>query len=246
MKKLLCFLISLLFALTTFGQFSVGPRVGVNFSTETGKWNEHDDSKNKWITGPVAGAAGNYTFTEMFSLNAELLYITMGHKTVTTYEDGSRSLNEMTCSVRKRLNCIQLAFLARSSFIGGFVSPFVFIGPYFTRFGGGKVKVDDGITTKIYDVVWDAWPSRGDTDKWYIDPKYNRRFDFGMYIGGGVGKELGPGRLELDLRFGMGLIDLWKFDSKEDKQNAKDNGYKAYRSMNISLTLAYMYIFKEK
>lgn len=45
MKKFVCFLISLLFAITTFGQFSVGPRVGVNFSTETGKWNENDDSK---------------------------------------------------------------------------------------------------------------------------------------------------------------------------------------------------------
>ena len=66
-----------------------------------------------------------------------------------------------------------------------------------------------------------------------------------MYIGGGVGKELGSGILELDLRFGFGLVDLNKFENSDEKQQAKDKGYKPYRSMNFTVSLAYMYLFSK-
>jgi len=47
----------------------------------------------------------------------------------------------------------------------------------------------------------------------------------------------------LDLRLGIGLLDHNKFENKDAKQHAKDNGYKAEKTLNILLTVAYMYPF---
>lgn len=193
----------------------------------------------------VAGGVGNYAFNEMFSLNAELLYISMGGKTESSWED-SRSI-QSTYLLTERYNCIQLAMIARILFGGSNFSYFGSFGPYLTRKGGGTMTVDDGTNVTVLNIIWGTGQgtNRGNDGDWYVDPEYNRRWDFGLYIGGGVGKELGPGRLEFDVRFGLGLLDLNKFDSKENKQTAKDNGYKAYRNMNISLSVAYMYLFKK-
>ena len=237
MKKLSILLITLFMCSMSFGQWSVGPRLGANFSTLTGKWNSDDDSKSRWIAGPVVGAVGNYSLNEKYGLSSELLYITMGEKTIYT-DIGSRGVNETSYSIRERYNCLQFAILAQALF-GSQLMFYANLGPYFTYKFGGKWKDGDGNNGKI---KWGTEPGRGQSgDTWYIDPDYNRRFDLGLYLGGGVGKELGPGKLNLDLRFGFGLLDLNKFDSKDDKQNAKDNGYKAYRNLNISLSLAYMF-----
>ena len=238
MKKPLILLITLFMCSMSFGQWSVGPRLGVNFSTLTGKWNSDDDSKSRWIAGPVAGAVGNYSLNEKFVLSSELLYITMGEKTIYT-EGDSRSLNATSYSIRERYNCLQFAILAQALFGGNQLIYYANLGSYLTYKFGGVWKDGDGNQGKI---KYGTEPGRGQSgDIWYIDSDYNRRFDMGLYIGGGAGKELGPGKLNLDLRFGFGFLDLSKFDSKEDKQNAKDNGYKAYRNLNISLSLAYMF-----
>ena len=59
-----------------------------------------------------------------------------------------------------------------------------------------------------------------------------------VYIfGGGVQKQLGPGKLAFDLRFGLGLIDTHQFPEGQ----TKPNGYKPYKNRNISMTFAYMF-----
>lgn len=243
MKKPSIFLIALLICSVTFGQWSVGPRLGVNFSTLTGTWNSDDDSKSRWIGGLAAGIVGSYSFSEKYAVSSELLYIPMGEKTI--YSNGeSRSVNEQNYSTRERYNCMQWLIVGKVLFGNGSLSFFAFLGPYLTYKFSGRWKDESG---NKGDIKWREDPGRKSSgDILYIDPKYNRRFDMGMYIGGGAGKELGPGKLNLNLRFGFGFLDLNKFDSKEDKQNAKDNGYKPYRSLNISLTLAYMYSFDKK
>lgn len=238
MKKYLIFLISILFSSTCFSQWIVGPRIGANLYMLSGKWSENDDSKNKFVLGPVVGAVGGYEISETFSVNAELLLIKMGGKTKYTYseEEESRSQNEQEYWIRERFNCIQLAVPIRANFGDNF-NFFANVGPYCTYKFGGKWKDSDGNDGKI---KWGTNNTTGD-DTWYLDPKYNGRFDFGFYFGGGAGKKIGPGRLEVDVRFGLGLIDLNKFENKDQKQAAKDNGYKAYNSRNISISFAYLF-----
>jgi hypothetical protein len=50
---------------------------------------------------------------------------------------------------------------------------------------------------------------------------------------------MGPGKLELDLRFGYGLLDLAKFP----EGTTKPDGYKPYHNLNFSITIGYWYFF---
>jgi len=246
MKKLLTLIIVVCSVMTTLGQYSAGLRTGINFSNVGGKWNSDDDSKSSMTIGPVVAGVGQYDFSDVFSLNAELGYMTMGQKLTSTYEGDARAIDAVTYIERWRFNCIMMALFTRAMFGGPLISTFIYLGPCFIRKFGGILVVDDGTNSSQSNVVWGPWPSRESSDDFYVDPEYNRRCDLRMCLGAGAGKDLGPGRLELDLRFGFGLLDLNKFDSKEDKQDAKDKGYKPYRSFNIGLTLAYMYDFNKK
>ena len=238
MKKLVLFLFIVFTSFSGFGQFSVSPILGINFATLTGRCSEDDDSKNGWITGLTFGAAGNYEFTDMISLNAELLFITYGDK-IKFSESGEKStLSEYEYKITERYHYLQLPILARASF-GSNILYYGTLGPYFGYKIGGHYKATYGDNTVKGRVRFKE--DKVQDDDWYEDPDDFRRFDLGMYIGGGAGKEIGPGRLDADLRLGIGFLDTNKFDSKEDKQHAKDNGYKSFRNMNISLTFRYVY-----
>ena len=240
MKKFSLILVILLLTSASFGQFSVGPRVGVNFATITGKHSEYDDSKSGWIAGLVIGAVGNYEYTDMVSFSAELLFITMGDKTTYSETDIKSSQSDYNYTIIDRSHYIMLPILARFSFGSNFLF-YGNLGPYFGYDVGGHYKFEEGGNVTKGRYRYNEDKVKGDDV--YLDPDDNRRFDVGMYIGGGVGKDVGPGRLEADLRFGIGFLDRNKFDSKEDKQSHKDNGYKSSRNMNICLTLVYMYPF---
>ena len=235
MKKFLILFTILLFAFSSIGQFSVGARAGLNLATLTGKYYD-DDSKSGWIATPVFGAVGSYEYTDMISFNAELLFITIGDKTKYLYEGEKSSLSEYDYTLTERYHYIQFPILAKFSF-GSDISFYGNVGPYCGYKMGGHYKSDENghITEGRVRFKEDKL----EENDWLFDPDYERRFDFGMYIGGGAGRELGPGRIEADLRLGIGFLDHNKFDSKEDKPD----GYKSFRTMNICLTIAYLYPF---
>ncbi len=243
MKKFTILFVTLLFAMSSFGQWSTGARLGANFSTLTGGWCDSDEAKSGWITAMAFGAVSNYEFTEMISLNAELLYITIGDKTKYTETGEKNSLDEYVSTTTERYNYLQLPILARFTF-GSNIIFFGVIGPYMGYKIGGKYKTEsNGHVTKGRFRFKEKNLEEND---WLYNSDLERRFDFGLYIGGGAGKKVGPGILEVDLRLGIGLLDHNKFDSKDAKKTAKDNGYKSVRTMNICLTVAYMYPFGKK
>jgi len=240
MKKFTILFVTLLFTFSTFGQWSAGARLGANFSTITGKYSEHDENKSGWITGMAFGAVGNYEFTEMISLNAELLYITIGDKTKYNETGEKSSLSSYDYVITERYNYLQLPILARFTF-GSSIIFYGIIGPYMGYKIGGKYKAEyDGQVTEGKLRFKEKNLEEND---WLYNSDVSRRFDFGIYVGGGAGKKIGPGVLEVDVRLGIGLLDHNKFESKDAKKTAKDNGYKSNRTMNICLTVAYMYPF---
>ena len=247
MKKSTIFLFAVFMSSIAFGQWSVGPRLGVNFSTLTGKWSDDDDSKTRWIGGPLFGAAVSYAFSEEFTLTSELQYITTGHKAIFDYgvEKARNVAENENYSIRQRYNSFQWTALAKAVFGKGSFKYFAYVGPFITQKFGGKWKDDRGNSGKIKWGDADDNPD-SDDDTWYIDPKNFRRFDTGVYLGGGAGRKLGPGSLDLDLRIGFGFLDMVKFDSKEDKKDARDNGYKPHKNVNISLGLVYMISLDKK
>jgi len=236
MKKFLILFTILLFAFSSIGQWSVGGRAGLNLATLTGKYYE-DDSKSGWIATPVFGAVGNYEYTDMISFNPELLFLTIGSKTEYSYEGERSSLSEYEHKLTERYYYIQMPLLVRFTFGSGGILFYGIAGPYFGYKIGGKYKLEENGNTTEGKLRFNE--DKLEENDWLFDSDHERRFDFGMYIGGGATRELGPGRIEADLRLGIGFLDHNKFESKEDKPD----GYKSFRTMNICLTIAYMYPF---
>lgn len=216
MKKFLIATSLFIYAVSSFCQFSVGPRLGMNISTCSGKYSEWDESKSKWIPGLVVGAVGDYAFTKMISLNSEIYFITSGSKCVDEYVDG-RSENDHSEETIERYGSIEIPVLAKFTF-GNNIQYYANLGPYFKFVLCGKLIMKD------FD----------HKDK--IDPEHYKTFDMGMYVGGGIQKQFGPGQLVFDARFGMGFFDTYQFSDGE----TEPNGYKPFKNRNISLTFAYM------
>jgi hypothetical protein len=240
MKKLFSFLICIFIVSQVMGQWSVGPRAGVNFCVTKGKWSDGDETKYKWIGAPTAGATVGYQFNDNFGLFADVSYIKMGSITEYTWEETVRHQYEVAETIKERYNSLQLAI--RAAYIYNIRSLILlcYLAPYLTTKFGGRAIINSGGQITVLAILWDVYPARGDDGNYYVDPEYNRRVDAGLYIGGALGKDLGPGRLELDLRYGFGLVDLNKFSSREERKDAREGGYKAYRSMNACITVAYL------
>lgn len=236
MKKLFLSIISLLVVTSGFAQFSVGPRIGVNFSTVSGKDYWSGDFKHKWITGLVVGVVGEYPFSDMISLDAEILYITSGGKYIYKLDEGERAVGNDEGYWKETYGNLQIPILAKFNF-GNDIQFYGNLGPYFSLILCGKYKEE--IEAYNYSqkgkIKYKKEPDNYNGDDWYFDPKYYHTYDIGLYIGGGAKKQLGPGVLSFDARFGLGFIDWNKFENKDDKPD----DYKAYKNRNISVSFAY-------
>jgi hypothetical protein len=236
MKKSILILISLLIVTTGFAQFSVGPRIGVNFSTVSGKDFWGGDYKHKWITGLVVGAVGEYPFSDMISLDAEILYITSGAKYIYKLDEGDRAVGQDEGYWKETYGNLQIPILAKFNF-GDEIQFYGNLGPYFSLVLCGKYK--DVVDVYNYEqkgkIKFKDEPDNYEGDDWYLNSDNYHTYDIGMYIGAGAKKQLGPGVLSFDARFGLGFIDWNKFKNKDDKPN----DYKAYHNRNISISFAY-------
>jgi hypothetical protein len=237
MKRIFTLLICVFIVSQVLGQWSAGGLAGVNTTKQTGRWYEDSQSEHQCICGPILGAWAAYQFCDRFSLAANLMYLKLGMKYVETYEgEGSYTFSE-----KERLNSMQLNILATVLVATWFLNYYAIVGPYFTQKFGGRIIIEDSYSTTKYKAVWGEEPSRGDDlDKIYIDPDRYRRIDMGVYLGAALGKDLGPGELRFVFMGGIGLLDHNKFESKDAKQNAKDNGYKPFRTLNAAFMLSYV------
>jgi hypothetical protein len=245
MKKLFTLSVFLLLTLFSYSQYSAGARLGMNMSTITGRYSENDEMKKGWVGGLVFGFVGNYQFTDVISLDAELLFSTMGGKFKYTYDEGDgdgervQQADEMEDIFTERFHYLQMPVMAKFTF-GSDFKFYGIIGPYFGYALGGHYKYDQWGNESKGKIKFKEGSS-GSSDVLYLDPDDNRRFDLGFNLGGGVGKEIGPGNLEAELRLGIGFLDHNKFDSKDDKPE----GYKAFRNFCIGITVAYSYDFSK-
>ena len=242
MKKFFTLSVFLLLALFSFGQYSAGVRLGMNLSTITGKYSQDDDSKRGWVGGLVFGVVDNYEFTDMISLDAELLFSTMGGTFKYTYDEGDgervQLADEMEDKSTERFHYLQMPVMAKFTF-GTEFKFYGIVGPYFGYALGGHYKDDQWGNESKGKIKFKKGTNTSDVH--YLDPDYNRRFDLGLNLGGGVSKEIGPGNLEAELRFGMGFLDHYKYDNKDDKPE----GYKAFKNICIGITVAYLYDFSK-
>jgi len=236
MKKSIIIVVSILVTVTAAAQWSSGGRAGINICKTSGKWGEFDDSSIKFIAGPTIMGMGNYQFTDLLSVRGELGYTIMGSKTEYTYDE--RAMNSMQQSIKEKFNVLQMNLGLQALVVTSLVQYHFLFGFYYNYKLKGIQTDSDG--NKI-PIGWDQSANRNG-DEILLDPDRNRRGDLGIQLGGGIGRELGPGKLELDLRFGYGLLDLAKFP----EGTTKPDGYKPYHNLNFSITLGYWYLFDKK
>jgi len=235
MKKILLISIITLSTLTIFAQPSlwVGGHLGVNFCTINGKLSSDDNTKKGYIAGPMFGLVTAYSVNDLFSVVAEINYVKAGSTSdfKGTYEDGQ----EFDIKNTNTFNTIQIPLMAKLTF-GKNIQFFAYGGVYWSFALNGKYKVEsDALENTSGKIIYGERPENYDGDILYADPEYNRRSDFGLNLGAGIQKEIGPGIFILDFRFGQGFTDRFKYPNEETP-----DGYKPYLNRSFGLNASYI------
>ena len=115
------------------------------------------------------------------------------------------------------------------------------VGPYLGYALGGKAKSEATINgeTESADakIKFGMEPENYTGDDLYLDDQFNR-LDLGLYLGAGIQKNMGPGALIVDARFGFSLTDSNNTD--EIYPNGKPDDYDPNKFNNFTISVGYM------
>ncbi|MFD2245509.1 porin family protein [Pontibacter ruber] len=207
-KILLSLLFVVAFGYTSSAQsVSVGPRVGATFAKISVSDDENGISNDdiKYNPGIQFGAVANFMINDMLSIQPELLYIQKGYK-----------IGEDEAYLKGRANYIELPILAKVAFGTEQLHGFATGGPTAGYWASGKASMEfDG--TKA-------------SEEYEFDDEDNR-FELGASFGVGIAYKVGPGELNLDLRYGLGFTNL--YDTEGDGSKTRNNV--------LGISLAYLF-----
>lgn len=173
----------------TYSQtISVGPKLGLNMATLTGKDPLYEKGS---IAGFNVGAIASIGINDRFSIQPELFFSQQGYRADADIVD----LGVETTTVQT-LNYINLPVLAKYTFGENNLRGYVNVGPYLGIMIGGRERVDiDGREESVERIDFD------------LQNKL-KRMDFGIALGGGALFRAGEGELMLDLRYSAGLVPV--------------------------------------
>ncbi len=237
MKKIFVLFFAITFSAVLFGQISVGFKAGMNMAGISGEGLDSFAVDRGNVIGLQGGAVLSFGFSDNFSLVTELLFLQKGYMESAKYEIAGISIDyKRTIS----FNSLELPILFR--FSGG--DDFKFYGnagPYINYLLGGKIHVElNGGKAEDGKILFEKEPENYTGNDYYADDEVNR-MDFGVYVGGGIAKKLGSGSLFLDVRYGIGFMDLNNTD--KTFPNGAPKGYKAFTNKNLGVTIGYMIEF---
>lgn len=199
----------------TGGGNSYGVRVGATFSTINSAEEEGVDMTA--TTGVQVGALANFYISEVFSLQPEILFIQKGAKGTFEVEENYPDFSfKEEGSIELKSNYLEVPILAKASLGSGNVNFFVTAGPTIGYWLSGKEKVNYTLSyTDGIDNFEESENSEEDVD---FDDEYNR-LELGASLGVGVGYKVGTGTFNLDVRYGIGLTDIYETEGDEQAKN---------------------------
>ena len=223
--------------------FSIGPKVGANFSTfAVSAYNistpigdlavEDMESDTEMQIGPQAGLMFNFAFNETYSFQPELLYSVKGYKQTGTYK-GLKSGDMFAGQERDysiKLNYIELPVLFKVSVGSPTVKGNFMIGPYVSYLIGGENNLTLG-STEIF---------KGDVNYEFTEENQNyyfERVDYGATVGAGVSFRTTAGSFLLDARYSIGIPEATTYDPSLGDIAVRN------RNSTIGISLGYLYHF---
>ena len=199
----------------SMAQLSVGVKGGGTLNTVSG--NTAETIEKDMTFGYQFGATLNYGFSDVFSLQPEVLFIQKGGRASSTLTDDYAQLTS---------NYIAIPVLAKAEFGGEKFKGYAVLGPYAGYWAGGKNKASVLGTESKESIDFD---SNIDDDGY----KQNR-IDLGINGGLGMQYTIGRGNIFLDARYGFGLFDTNKYETEPD-------GYKTVANRSVEVSLGYMF-----
>ncbi|CAM3449503.1 porin family protein [Pontibacter korlensis] len=188
---------------------SIGPRVGATFAklNLSGDDEFTDEVKDLIQSKPGLqfGAVANVMVNDLFSVQPELLYVQKGYQ-----------IEEGGVSAKETMNYLEVPVLAKISFGSGQVQGFVTAGPSVGYWLSAKNKYE-------YD-------GEEETEDYEFEDEDNRT-EFGANFGVGLAYKVGAGALNLDVRYGLGLSNLYD-DSGDDSK---------VKNRVVGVSLAYLF-----
>ena len=222
MKKISLTFVALLIAgLSAFAQkgLSIGVRGGIGLPQFSGNVGTFD---KKSLLGTVAGGVLNIGFTESFSVQPEVLYASQKLQFTDT-------VNNQNVDLEDTKNFIRVPVLFKISTKGQGVKLFATVGPEF------GFQFDSKLVSKLQgQEVQDLNQIINQDNIDAIDQTFkdNKKFDYGVSAGGGIGFAAGQGStLTIDARYFKGLSDITEGSNNKNF----NNGW--------SFSVAYLYSF---
>lgn len=172
----------------------VGPKVGVNAS-QISNWTTFTGIENSYKYGFQIGAVGELGFTNRFSIDGELVFMSKGHKQ--TFDGGVNKYN---------VSYLGIPLLAKYSFKVLGLSKVYAKGGTFTNVRTGGTFTYELDTGEAFEETLTA-------DGW-------RRVDWGLSIGAGAEYESDYGIWGVDIRYDQSFFDVHKSDPEKNRNRA--------------------------
>jgi len=174
------------------GFIYVGPKVGMSMS-KLSNW-DVAGLDNKFKYGYDFGIVGEFGFTNRFSINAEVNFVSKGIKQET---DGFSS--------ELKVNYIGIPLLAKLSFNAlGLKKVYAMGGTYQNIRTGGEFKMKSGTFTQTESLIDSSWT----------------RADWGLVFAVGAEYPTQYGIWALDIRYSQGFVDIHKSDDVKSRNQS--------------------------
>jgi len=218
MKLIICFFA--ISALTASAQkITITPKFGedmyhLHLSTNI----RNEGVSEKTIGGFTGGAAFTFRLGRIFSFQPEIMYVTRGISQTDVFTFPNTNIVNGSITSNATLSYLEIPLLLKATYKSDKLRVFVNAGPSFSCGLGGHYKNSAaGITSNAGNtsgtIFFDYPPSNYNGSSLYFSNTNYDRWDLLFEAGGGVGYDIGPGTLLLDIRYGIGFVN---FETKEN------------------------------
>jgi len=249
MKKsfFLAMLLAFCFCLTSFSQFTVGPRIGLNLSYYGFNYNDTLSVPNtKLKPGPQVGIMFANKFNDQIGLRASIVYSYKGTSINTdkTEIQWDGTIIKKSRVERFTLNYIEIPVEGTFGIMAGEVYIFSNVGAYFAYTFGGMARWEEEYSFEYTNGTIDSGTDDGDhrikvkneAEIWDDNHYYIRPIDYGLNFGIGFKIKY----IMFNAQYGLGLCNI------TTKSSINDNYQKNHQRCNRGISFYFAFLFGDK